>query len=224
MRILGLAALLILANAAGASGAIIQVSNASQLSPSFSVNWGIFGPVPGAVSTFAQAPVGPLVVHINTASGLLALEQGSAVGGFLPGDTLLSQLPGNLSDPILVGFSTPVRGVGTQIESLLPGAFTGYMDLFDASNSLLGEISVPGNTTSANDGSAPFIGALSTSLNIDHVVFSVNNGNPQFPRAGDVAINALAFSVPEPGTLSILGAGLLGVIAARTRKRRSRTP
>jgi hypothetical protein len=166
-----------------------------------------------------KAPVGPLNVHINTAAGALNLEPGSAVGGFLTTDTLLSQLPGNLSDPVLVGFSSPVQGVGTQIESLLPGAFTGYMDLFDTGNNLLAEISVSGNTTTANDGSAPFIGAISDTANIDHIVFSVDNGNPQFPRAGDVAINALDFAVPEPVTLSVFGAGLVGAFVARRRKK-----
>lgn len=218
MRILGLAALLILGSAAAADAAIIQISNASQLGSSATVNWGIFGPVPSTVSTFAQAPVGSQIVHINTAAGELNLEPGSAVGGFLTTDTLLSQLPGNLSDPVLVGFSTPVRGLGTHIESLLPGAFTGFMELFDASDTLLGEVSVSGVTTSANDGSAPFIGAISTSADIDHVIFSVDNGNPQFPRAGDVAINALDFAVPEPLTLSVFGAGLLGALVARRRK------
>jgi hypothetical protein len=158
-------------------------------------------------------------VHINTASGELAIEPGSDVGGFLPTDTLLSQLPGNLSDTILVGFSTPVEGVGTQIESLLPGPFTGQMDLYDSSNVLLGEVSVDASTTTAEDGSAPFIGAISTTSDIDYVIFSVNNGNPDFPKAGDVAINGLDFSVPEPFTFSLFGAGLVGAAALRRRRK-----
>lgn len=221
MKVFGLAALLILGSAAAADAGIVQINNASQLGAFDTVDWGIFGTVPSTVSTFAQAPVGSMTVHINTAAGALNLEPGSAVGGFLTTDTLLSQLPGNLSDPVLVGFSTPVRGVGTQIESLLPGAFTGFMDLYGLGNTFLGEVSVSGTTTSANDGSAPFIGAISTSFDIDHVIFSVYNGNPQFPHAGDVAINALDFAVPEPVTLSIFGVGLAGAFVARRRKRQA---
>jgi len=219
MKAFGLAALLILGSAAAANAGIVQITNASQLGSFDTVDWGIFGPVPSSVSTFAQAPAGPLMVHINTAAGTLNLEPGTAVGGFLSTDTLLSQVPGNLSDPVLVGFSSPVQGVGTQIESLLAGDFTGFMDLYDSGNNLLGEVSVTGTTTTDHDGSAPFIGAISTAADIDHVIFSVYNGNPQFPHASDVAINALDFvAVPEPVTMSLFGAGLLGVFTARRRR------
>src|ERR1043165_1252240 len=112
-KILGLAALLILGRAAAADAGIVQISNASQLGAFDTVDWSIFGPVPSTVSTFAPASVGSMTAQINTAAGQLTLEPGSTVGGFLTTDTLLSQLPGNLSDPVLVGFSTPVRGVGT---------------------------------------------------------------------------------------------------------------
>jgi hypothetical protein len=188
------------------------------------VDFDIFGAVPSTVSTFASAPVGALTVDINTASGTLDLEPGSAVGGFLPTDTLLSQLPGNLSDPILVGFSVPVQGVGTQIESLLPGAFTGILDLYGAADNFLGEVTVNASTTSASDGSAPFIGAISSSADIAYVVFSVDNGNPSFPKAGDVAINDLSIAVPEPSSLvalvTALG-GLFGIAMLRGRQVRA---
>jgi hypothetical protein len=205
--------------ASTAEAGIIQVSNAGQLGNTITVNWDVFGPVPGSVSTYAQEPVGPLIVHINTADGLLSLDTGSSVGGFLPSDNLLAQFPGDLSDLILVGFSQPVQGIGTQIESLLPGPFTGIMDLFDSGGSLLDEITVSANTTNVSDGSAPFIGALSSSANIDYAIFSVDNGNPSFPKAGDVAINALSVAVPEPLTLSLFIAGLIGLTAMRRRLR-----
>jgi hypothetical protein len=219
MKTIGCTILLMLGSASWAEAGIVQITSPSQLSAYDTVNWATFGSVPSTVSTYAQEPSGPLIVHINTASGELALEPGSDVGGFLPTDTLLSQLSGDLSDPILVGFSTPVEGVGTQIESLLSGPFTGQMDLYDSNNNLLGEVSVDASTTTAQDGSAPFIGAISTTSDIDYVIFSVNNGNPLFPKAGDVAINSLDFSVPEPFTLSLFGAGLVGAAILRRRKK-----
>ncbi|HEY2009872.1 MAG TPA: PEP-CTERM sorting domain-containing protein [Rhizomicrobium sp.] len=218
MKSVGYAILLVLGSAGWAEAGLVQITSPSQLGAYDTVDWATFGSVPSTVFTYAAEPSGPLTVHINTASGELAIEPGSDVGGFLPTDTLLSQLPGNLSDTILVGFSTPVMGVGTQIESLLSGPFIGQMDVFDSGGNSLGEITVNASTTTAQDGSAPFIGAISTSANIDYVIFSVNNGNPSFPKAGDVAINGLDFSVPEPLTLSIFGAGLAGAVAMRRRK------
>ena len=221
--VLGLigAAAMLCGLASTAQAGIIQVFNAGQLGNTTTINWDIFGPVPGSVSTYAQEPVGSLIVHINTASGLLNLDTGSSVGGFLPSDNLLAQVPGDLSDLILVGFSQPVQGIGTQIESLLPGAFTGIMDLYGTGGNLLDEITVSANTTAASDGSAPFIGALSSSANIDYAIFSVNNGNSSFPKAGDVAINALDVAVPEPLTLSLFGAGIIAVAAMRRRKKKT---
>ena len=221
--VLGLvgAAAMLCGLASTAEAGIVQVFNAGQLGNTTTVNWDIFGPVPGSVSTFAQEPVGSLIVHINTASGLLNLDTGSSVGGFSPSDNLLAQVPGNLSDLILVGFSQPVQGIGTQIESLLPGAYTGIMDLYGTGGNLLDEITVSANTTAASDGSAPFIGALSSSADIDYAIFSVDNGNPSFPKAGDVAINALDVAVPEPLTLSLFGAGFIGVSALGRRKKKA---
>jgi hypothetical protein len=206
--------------ASGAEASITQISSAAALGSALDVNWSVFGSVPGNVSTFAQETVGPLTVHINTASGELALDKGSAVGGFLASNTLLAQEPGDLSDPVLVGFSAPVRGVGTQIESLLPGGFTGIMDLFDAADDLLGEITINATTTSLADGSAPFIGAISDSADIDFVIFSVDNGNPNFPKAGDVAINDMLVAVPEPATATLLGFVTLGLLGAARRRGR----
>lgn len=219
MKSTGYALLLVLSSTSLAEAGVVQITSASQLGAYDTVDWATFGSVPGGVSTYAQEPSGSEIVDINTASGELALAPGSAVGGFLPTDTLLSQLPGNLSDPILVGFSTPVSGVGAQIESLLSGPFTGQMDVFDTGGTLLGEITVDATTTTVDDGSAPFIGAISTASDISYVIFSVNNGNPLFPKAGDVAINGLDFAVPEPFTLSLFGAGILGAGAIRRRKK-----
>jgi len=218
MKIFSFALSLLLSSTSLAAAGIIQITSVSQLGPHDTVNWDTFGPVPSVVSTYAEEPAGPLIVHINTASGELAIRPGSDVGGFLLSDTLLSQLPGNLSDPILVGFSTPIKGLGTQIESLLPGAFTGYMDLYDSGGNPLGEVSVNANT---GDPTAPFIGAISSTSDIDYVIFSVNNGNPEFPKAGDVAINSVNFAVPEPLTVSLFGMGVTGLAVIRRHRRKT---
>lgn len=223
LRILALA-LPVLALAASftsaSQAAIIPVTSRTSLGGNLTVDWGIFG-LPGtAISTYAAAPVPPLVVHINTASGTLFRHQEGLdfTGIFMPGDQLLSQSSSNLSDPILVGFDQPVAAVGAQVQALPGGVFTGIMDVFDPSGTLLGEVTAPGNNTGTADGSAPFVGAISTSADIGFVVFSAARGNPLFPKEGDVAVNAVSvfYPVPEPASAGLLAVALLGLgIAAR---------
>jgi len=202
-----------------AHAALIQVGSRAAVGANLTVNWGVFGPAGTALSCFCSAPVGPIDVHINGSSGTLnRFDEGTDyTGNFAIGDQLLSQP--FLSDVMTVGFSAPVRGFGTQIQPLdFTGAFTAYVAVL-TNDSLNQTFMVTGNSTTAENNSAPFIGVTSTLADIIGMQFLVDIGNPSFPREGALAINRMDVKVPEPLTLSLFSVGLAGIGAMRRRKK-----
>ena len=92
--------------------------------------------------------------------------------------------------------------------------------MFDAADVLLETHAVPGISNGNNNNSAIFIGITRPTADIDHVEFSVNQ--PATPD--DFAINRVDLiaggaSVPEPGTLALLGIALLGGLLAGRKRR-----
>ena len=120
---------------------------------------------------------------------------------------------------------TRSAAVGTQIQPLdFFGAFTGFMTVLidDGTNQTF---SVAGNSTAAEDNSAPFLGVVSTTADIIGLQFYADIGNPNFPNAGNVAINQLDVrAVPEPSAALILAtAALLSCGGLHLRESRPRT-
>jgi PEP-CTERM motif len=206
-----------------ANAGIIQVTSRAAVGSDLTVNWGVFGPAGTGLSCYCSEPVGPIVVDINGSSGELnRFDEGSDyTGNFAIGDQLLSQ-PYE-SDEMTVGFSVPILGFGTQIQPLdYTGAFTGYVHVL-TDDGMDQTFSVLGDSTTAEDNSAPFIGVTSTVADIIGMQFYVDIGNVSFPADGALAINQLNVdvpnTVPEPVTLSLFGAGLAGAAAIRRRKK-----
>jgi hypothetical protein len=146
------------------------------------------------------------------------LEGTDWLGNFTIGDAVLYS--GDIADPFSASmsftmtFGTAIAGLGLQITSNDAGAFTANLEVFNGAISL-GSFDVVGVMDQAEDGSAPFLGALSDAKNIDKAVFTLtaNTGS-------GFGVNRLlttdtptdVTAVPEPATLSLVGLGVLGAM------------
>jgi hypothetical protein len=217
----------------GAQAALIQVGSAAALDANLTIDWSVFGPPGTSLSCFCSAPVGPLTVGINGSSGTLnrAQEGLDYTGNFAPGAQLLLQP--FISDEMTVGFFNtlilpqPVAAVGTQMQPLgvdlshgFVGPFTGTMHVLtdDGNNA---NFSVMGNSTLAENNSAPFIGVVSTTDDIINVQFFADIGNPSFPEVGNIAINQMEVRVvPEPSSALLAASAIVAMLSLGVFRRR----
>lgn len=165
--------------------AINLVTNRKKLRANDLLNWENFGeefdflPSPLLV----QSTKG-LKVKVSSSGTFLRLNEGSGIkGNFTLGDQLLFL---EFTDSaITIDFTTPVFGVGTQIQRAFFGAFTGVIEAFDRSGKSLGKFTVSGNSNNAGDNSVPFIGVLSETANISRITLYVpENGGYGFTING----------------------------------------
>ena len=190
------------------------------VNPTDNINWGLQGL--GAAGTVWSTPQ-PWTSTTNSGqigvvgpSNFTLMQQSvNWNGNFSPGDFLIwnqdaTNFTGN-AGPIGVVFNTPVSAAGAQIQADFFGAFTATV--CDQAGNCFSEL---GNSNSNSDGSAIFIG-IANDPGITFLTFSVTdvNGN------NDEAIDTVSFrngSVPEPGTLMLLGTGLLCAIGYGRRR------
>jgi hypothetical protein len=188
----------------------------AQLGPSFTLlttpeNWVSAGGLTGEIGI-----TGSLIGTQN----FQRLDQSNGwSGNFLPGDALLWNEGGFQQTNIDIGvlFNTLVDGGGAQIQADFFGPFTATLTAFDTLGNVIGSTVMAGNSTSAADGSAIFISFNSGLPNVSFLNFNVVD---QF--GGDsLAIDTLTIypsTVPEPGSLLLLGSGLLGAVAYGRRR------
>lgn len=180
-------------------------------------------PSPASVTSFN----GNMALVGNTNGGdFLRLDEGVGwSGSFDDGEALLwtgnsiSAVGLGGGGPFAVVFQHPVSSVGFGIEADLFVPYTATTAVYDTMGNLLFTYTingVPGCGSGA--GCEPFVGIGDLSApNIGEIVISSNSGDPNF--ANDFAIDAISTATtPEPGTIALLGSGLIGIAGVLRRK------
>jgi hypothetical protein len=149
-------------------------------------------------------------VSTDDLSGLLRSDEGGSwTGNFTIGDHLINN-NGFSEFALTVNFAAPVSGAGAQIQLDNSGPFTATLEAF-AGNTSLGLVTEIGQSSTAEDGSAIFLGAIDTSAEITSIVFGIENPPP---FAGDFAINTLSLNtVPEPSSIVLTMFAIPAILA-----------
>jgi hypothetical protein len=220
---------------AQAQAATIQVGSAGALGANDFFDWGQVRVLDGSGNAVAQASPRNVTSNLSRTGSIsdggqfTGLVEGTDwFGNFTVGNKVLytgdPNNPFAAASSFTMNFNTAVAGLGLQITSNFFGAFTAKLEVFNGASSL-GVFNVAGVMDGNEDGTAPFLGALSDAVNINKAVFTLTSNT-----GAGLGVNRLLTTdtpgggnpkiTPEPGTLSLLGLGAIGAAVRRRRQRK----
>lgn len=207
---------------------VVEVTNKSDLNANDLLNWNQYGAYGQNLSgPLTATSANGLTIGVSSNTNLFVTGQqgsdttftnGNYFGNFSEGDPLLNlQNNGGTSGTVLTfTFSTPVSGFGLQTGvNFLNTPYNETLTLYGASNNILAQFSTTGDTTRPDNGSAVYLGALSSTANIYTAQLNIDPNSGLNLTSSNVY---MVDSVPEPAVPVLFAAGLFAFSLRRSRQ------